>query len=295
MENLQKHEAMSNSVINSPSNDIEAKNIDDILNQSIDVRSGNNLCNKPSFLTIPPEIRNGIYRYLLHDPELGKAGHRLRRYEIYPEILSVCRQAYHEALHILYGQKFLVACVEDYTYSEGELEAFCTVCWQHITPITRYTSSFASNEQKLHLVKAFCHVRNWKVLIDTAIYHPRTDWVTGCLTEFCRAICLSPNVFPLSFHIYSSDIGFFPIREGLQPLRLLRNIGNIEFRTATPDETPDSRRRLRLGELKDIAMLKDLEAEFSTLVKGNTPVEYIHLMYDNLLAYAQAFERDLEF
>ncbi|PSS12890.1 hypothetical protein M430DRAFT_36116 [Amorphotheca resinae ATCC 22711] len=55
-----------------------------------------------TFLDLPGEIRNQIYRQLLLLPSLSTP-RRLGDPPIYPEILSVCRKVYEEAKQILYG------------------------------------------------------------------------------------------------------------------------------------------------------------------------------------------------
>jgi hypothetical protein len=79
------------------------------------------------FLSLPPEIRNKIYRYLLTRSGPIRSPHRPRQYAIptnlHPCILAANRQIHNEALRILYQENALEIYVSDAVYAPaGRME-----------------------------------------------------------------------------------------------------------------------------------------------------------------------------
>ena len=60
-------------------------------------------------LTLPGEIRNQIYGLVLLAPPPGTPRSLGSNPQIYPQILSVCRQIHHEAIEVLYGKNTFIA------------------------------------------------------------------------------------------------------------------------------------------------------------------------------------------
>jgi len=62
-----------------------------------------------SFLSLPGEIRNQIYSYLLIAPPLTGPRQIGDFVKLHPSILSVCSKTYHEALEYLYAKNTFIA------------------------------------------------------------------------------------------------------------------------------------------------------------------------------------------
>jgi hypothetical protein len=81
-------------------------------------------------LRLPGEIRNQIYGLLLIAPPPGTPRPLGSNHQIYPQILSACRQIHREATAVLYGMNTFIA----HCSLLSSLPQLCR--WQH--PITSY-------------------------------------------------------------------------------------------------------------------------------------------------------------
>ena len=67
---------------------------------------------KPTFMTMPGEIRNAIYRLLLTNQYTYSQEYRIRR-PLYPAILGTNRQIYRESVSILHGENIWITAKVD--------------------------------------------------------------------------------------------------------------------------------------------------------------------------------------
>ncbi|KAF7930145.1 hypothetical protein BELL_0388g00070 [Botrytis elliptica] len=195
---------------------------------------------------MPREITHKIFSYLLTNPILGtgtaittiadpvKNGKRVvnvPKYELHPAILRVCKQMYHDGVHVLYQHnEFIMDCtnwmyrddsneelggIYEYTSSYDQ-DYFPITTALNVSPLTRYAehSNVAPTEQDWEyqgneffyeqptfnrLVGPQArYVRKWKVIVrgDEGHYTHRFD--EAALAQFCHAISQCPDL-SLSF------------------------------------------------------------------------------------------------
>jgi hypothetical protein len=245
--------------------------------------------------TIPIEIRNQIYEYLLVNPDLcspeifpSSSFHKqIDRYYLSPSILGTCRQTNDEATPILYERNtFIVGFNRD--------------CRSY-SPISRIEAQiYGSTDFFQH--PGFEKVKHWKVILsaneekgfEAPIYH---------FVTFCRAI--SDNV-PRSLKVWIMPKGYSWVTEArfrryhdvttvLQPLSLLRNISEIHLGELPINElsTFQPARPQSASSPHDFPThwLENMKA----LVKSDKPLARVWEMYQKLLNYAQSFERNDQF
>jgi hypothetical protein len=245
--------------------------------------------------TIPIEIRNHIYEYLLVNPDLcspeifpASSYHKqIDRYCLSPTILGTCRQISDEATPILYERNtFIVGFYRDCCpYSpiskiEGQIDGY-TDLFQH---------------------PGFKKVKQWKVILsankEERFEAPIYDFVT-----FCRAISdnlprsLKVWIMPKAY-IWDTAVDFrryYDVTTVLQPLSLLRNISEIHLGEMPIDELSAIRPVLP----KLTSSPHDFPAHWlenmKALVKSDKPLARVWKMYQKLLNYAQSFERNDQF
>lgn len=266
------------------------------------------------------------------------------RYDLDPSILFCCKQLYQEGSAILYGRnEFIVDCTNSIFVARNDTEfspalqfprlqpglgQFCGVNnTLVVNPLTRWyklnellSDTPLSVQRNLevpfrHLCLAPIHrIRKWKVLVSRKSMYPYSG---NALLEFCRAVCTIPGLrlsllcVPMEKFYLRADGDFNceikhanRVHQIWDPLKLLRQVSNLEFREATEAEIPGYRyRNLRgLQGLDEkchglLASTKYLQ-EHAELMRGSSPwriSDTIHLQFDNLLAYAQAFEYHPEF
>ncbi|KAK6542557.1 hypothetical protein TWF694_006505 [Orbilia ellipsospora] len=115
-----------------------------------------------TFETLPPEIRNQIYGYLLHIKHCDKSYNfaAILKYHLHPNILRTSKKIYREAHGILYGSSgpvITVALYDSYAASslqEGLVSYFTT----------RYTRSIAGRQLHIVVRPTFCPPNERKAL-----------------------------------------------------------------------------------------------------------------------------------
>jgi hypothetical protein len=253
---------------------------------------------KPYFLeTIPVEIRNQIYEYLLINPNLAspetfspplssRAHEQIETYDLSPGILGACRQTNEEATSVLYGKNtFIVG------FTQG-----CVAS----SPVSRCKGRLVY-QKDISASPGFKKVKHWKVILSAKV---EIEPPSECFVKFCRA--LSDNT-PCSLKVWiapkRSDFDFtwaigedkYDVAATLQPLRLLRNVKEIKL-----GELPVNELSIyRPTERESSPSPHDFPASFlenmKSLVESSEPVKRVWKMYEKLLKYAQAFERNDRF
>lgn len=247
---------------------------------------------------IPIEIRDTIYGYLLTNPILGKAScidfedsEYLDSYDLTPSIIATCKQISQEASRVLYGNTFHmgIAGLDQDLGNWGGWEPRL----QLLSPLTRYQESVS------HL--AISRVCKWKIIFVGRVCQPGiTD-----LTKFCLAVSASPvKSLELLLNPWQErSVWERPVRfqSILQPLRLLRNIEQFNYRVADVPDIPlgflsgriqqfDSQHAPEFDEGQSALETETELLEFQSVVQGNRPVELLPQMFNSLLRYVMAFD-----
>jgi hypothetical protein len=91
-------------------------------------------------------------------------------------------------------------------------------------------------------------------------------------------------------------VRYHPIEKLLQPLRLLRNLQNLEIAEVEYQDLPARLQRPVPPDFQGSHIISDeFVAELQQLTQGNSPAERVFKQYENLLTYAKAFERNEDF
>ncbi|KAE9373634.1 hypothetical protein N431DRAFT_337959 [Stipitochalara longipes BDJ] len=263
--------------------------------------------------TIPLEVRNLIYEYLLISDVLFTSDSVTRpfalhsfegthKYGLYPEVMYTCRQVYEEGSAVLYGVKntFLIDCCEESKAISPLFRA------SSLEGTGNYTRVHAT---KLHLKSALMKVKSWKVILGTAREMTEIPATTS-FVFFCRGICdvrpkflrieIVPKGIEFSYN-YLKDSSledlYHPVKEVLTPLKMLRGIPNLEFGVVSGNDLPlfDGVKMPKASHIEHIHLGPLLEAKIKSLVQGDSKVIHLWKMYDKLVAYAQTFERNSDF
>lgn len=197
-------------------------------------------------LNMPREITHKIFSYLLTNPILGtgtaitaiadpiKNGKRVvnvPKYELHPAILRVCKQMYHDGVHVLYQHnEFIMDCTnwmyrDDsneelggiYEYASSyDHDYFPITTALNVSPLTRYAehSNVAPTEQDWEyqgneffykqptfnrlMGPQARYIRKWKVIVRGDEGHFTHRFDEAALAQFCHAICQCPDL-SLSF------------------------------------------------------------------------------------------------
>ncbi|PQE07372.1 hypothetical protein CJF32_00005246 [Rutstroemia sp. NJR-2017a WRK4] len=279
----------------------------------------------PIFLTaLPLEIKDSIYQKLLCNPILASPSSVTRdslfgeelEYDLHPQILRVCRQIYDEASRILYQcNTFYIACCHCREPDRGDDPHI------EVSPLTRRingrldfrdgpTDTIYNNA--MHVRK----VKHWRVIISTLREPDRSARMEWSLVDFCFAISIDPPhsmtvvLIPRGLDItvdeYSEDVqmdgtdfhnDYQPFETVLKPLRTLRQLKELKFEYAEPDDLPDfvrysgSTLRRAAYERPEHEPSKRLLKDLVILAIGNSPLELMREMFRVLVTYARAFER----
>ncbi|KAF7949112.1 hypothetical protein EAE96_008281 [Botrytis aclada] len=197
-------------------------------------------------LNMPREITHRIFSYLLTNPILatgtaittiadpvrnGRRVVNVPKYGLHPAILRVCKQMYHDGIHVLYQQnEFIMDCtnwmyrddsneelggIYEYTSSHDQ-DYFPITTALNVSPLTRYAkhSNVAPTEQDWEyqgntfyyeqpnfnrlIGPQARYVRKWKVIVRGDQGHYTHKFDEAALAQFCHAICQCPNL-SLSF------------------------------------------------------------------------------------------------
>ncbi|TGO28736.1 hypothetical protein BPAE_0023g00010 [Botrytis paeoniae] len=271
---------------------------------------------KLTLLNIPREIRDQILDNLLISLVLGT---------------GASLQLYEEGSRVLYERnEFIVDCLEsenarskldedwssDHVYRHDNLDVYAISDTLVVSPVTRlledsyftHATCMGLDSRVLELTfrqsrfQQISRIKKWKVLVRCA-----SD-IHGmhALLQFCRAVCEIPGL-EITFLLVGTEknknkrVDFNMALRTWDPLKLLRKVAKVEFREATADEIPEY--MFYHGSWDDyhckgfLSSVNSLEGHMA-LMKGSLPLnstESIHLQYDRLLEYAQAFECNLEF
>ena len=224
--------------------------------------------NEPNFLSLPPEVRNMIYRLLLvadkpldstkeeHEEEFpresGLAWASLGRYHLQPAILRVCWQLYRETSPILncentFGIRIRQVAVED----RGTMSSFrCSV-------LTDGLSSFWDSSMD--------KFQRFEIVILEA-WEPE---VRPSVEELCRCYLSKSHALQhVSNHLLEAYHDDYTI---LGPFGVLRNLRSVDIH-GTPLPYAVRLRRLMLG---------------------NTPPDDLDGMYHELEKYVKALKGDI--
>jgi hypothetical protein len=245
--------------------------------------------------TIPIEVRNHIYEYLLVNPDLcspaifpASAYHeQIDRYYLSPSILGTCRQINDEATPILYERNtFIVGFNRD--------------CRSY-SPISRIEGQI-DGYTDLFQLPGFKKVKQWKIVLsankEEGFGAPIYNFVT-----FCRAISdnlprsLKVWIMPKGY-IWDKEVRFrsyYDVTAVLQPLSLLRNISEIHLGEVPINELSTFRPVLRQSTSSPHDFPAHWLENMKALVKSDKPLACVWKMYQKLLNYAQSFERNDQF
>jgi hypothetical protein len=251
----------------------------------------------------PSEIRDRIYKNLLISDELAKprsiglngVAHIVQnQYDLHPAILRTCNQIHDEASPILYEKNTFI--LELFHFSGAE------------TPIARSPDDICMlpHEFDITTYPIMKKIKHWKVMISASTNESR-DVPMPQLIQFCRSLC-DTNVQTLEIAIIPQGrefemppplnrvVRYHPIEKLLQPLRLLRNLQNLEIAEVEYQDLPARLQRPVPPDFQGSHIISDeFVAELQQLTQGNSPAERVFKQYENLLTYAKAFERDENF
>lgn len=199
------------------------------------------------------------------------------KYELRPAMLRTCRQIYNEASPFLYeGNTFVIFLLTDgYSrYSSRYSEPLST------TPLMRKTG-----REILEEIPALHKIRHWKIVISPFAGHEPALMVT----TFARAV-RKVSLKTLDIQVIgqksceawgSEEFMYIKTQNGhfignvLDPLEILRGIEKVDLQ--------QEHARLVFPMIKE---------RLVKLLMSNKPVLYVPEMYTQLVAYAQAFERN---
>ncbi|KAF7897190.1 hypothetical protein EAF00_005418 [Botryotinia globosa] len=276
---------------------------------------------KSALVSIPQEIRDMIYSYLLVNPVLGQAASvssettygNTQKYDLGPAILCVCKQTYREGISILYKNPIFIDCsnspgdwdLQDgiFEKSYGEIEedrrnGIREPYIINLCPLTRYSNWEPEEHQDKTLFR------------DTpSIEKVKKDFSSNVFAEFCVSVSSYPNIslnisiLPMNFHkdqtktTFSLDEG---LAKNLLPLKMIRNIKTLVIKCAElpviPDycyDRDDQGRKTRPADLSvpDLPS-PELISEYEKLTSRDTPIiECLGLLGARLNEYFWLFHR----
>lgn len=316
----EKHEAIAKNIETTRKNDSLQHELSTLKNPN----------SKPCYFLhkIPVEIRTHIYKLLLvrdilstdafvqyNNRETNAVEEPVFELEI--AILRTCGQIHDEAITVLYGSNVFFCEL-------SEREGFWTPFHRNIREydLPRMPRPQAGQKPQqpekesgwcLQDAEKLCsRVKHWIVALDCSktmrgslkyVLSHEEDWVPRQnLTRFVRLIWQAAGVSltvllrpgwhdsgPCRYCPHDSDPHY---ELELRPLRLLRNLVEFEVMEVGFGELPDlDNICTSLGE----ELSPQLASELSALVKGQSPVHRVFLMFDRLLVYCQSFERSMEF
>ncbi|KAF7930143.1 hypothetical protein BELL_0388g00050 [Botrytis elliptica] len=233
---------------------------------------------KSALISIPQEVRDMIYSYLLVNPVLGEATSvssettygSTQKYDLDTAILYVCKQTYREGISILYKNPIFIDCSNspgDWDFTDGVFDDRCLEDEEdekngilepyiiNLCPLTRYTNCQRKKHQDKPLFRNTPNIEKvkiWNVLLNSfkmdCWYDPLSS---NAFAEFCMSVCPYPNIsfsisiLPLTFHSsqIQTEAGSFFMEKGLVnnllPLKMIRNIKRLVIKCSELPMIPD--------------------------------------------------------
>ena len=211
-----------------------------------------------------------------------------QKYGLSPQILRTCRQIYVEASVVLYGWNTYIV---DFRYTL-------------ITPILRTRNFGGIDLRPPYATKKFrCmvianldipvlkKVRRWKIV--PLAGHARPYGHIPCrLALFCHQITSSPPTsievnLDLRCVVKEKDLKYFQAFEDeVRHLGLLRKVGRFKVDSMPVEDVGSP----CYDEAIDVAW--EMEDDLKALIEGDSPVDSLHQMYQNLKVYCDALGYD---
>ncbi|KAF7881045.1 uncharacterized protein EAF02_006936 [Botrytis sinoallii] len=278
---------------------------------------------KSALISIPQEVRDMIYSYLLVNPVLGKATSvssettygSTQKYDLDTAILYVCKQTYREGISILYKNPILIDCSNspgDWDFTDGvfddrrledeedERNGILEPYIINLCPLTRYTNCQRKKHQDKPLFRNTLNIEKvkiWNVLlnsfkIDCCMSVP--EYLPKHLNSACD-LPFKSNPNRSSRIIYMEE----GLVNNLLPLKMIRNIKRLVIKCSELPMIPDycyhrdHGRKLWPAELSvpDLPST-ELISEYVKLTSGATPViECLYLLGERLDEYFWLFHR----
>lgn len=221
--------------------------------------------------------------------------------------MYVCKKLYQEGVFILYGNPIFMDCSNSIgpgNYDLGSADELTRTSeddenqteeplFINLCRLTRYTNNMPRKHSEKPLfcnTPAISHVRVWNILL-TAL--KKVNWPSDPFAEFCVAlyphseIAVNISIVSMSFqhqHMYVYDEESTYADNGLiqtlLPLKILRNLKNLVFRTATVDAIQDYCYADRHPEPTPASLICHLQTSTKSICSSRKD----HLLLLNLLA-----------
>ncbi|CZR65103.1 uncharacterized protein PAC_15003 [Phialocephala subalpina] len=254
------------------------------------------------------------------------------KYGLSPALLRTCRQIHGEASEVLYGKNvFYVDCGSSLRISSPIFRRDSRALQRASDLLFPYEYrrpsrlGYSITHDEIKSVAAVAKVRRWKLFVSLQKPLRHIECPPAGVACLCRAICRSAllsldiRLIPTGY-LFSEENSWNPWGTGpngtppiaynklnyvLQPLQALRNVQWFAIRPAPADEcrTYDTISRRRPPGVANVPAVSppapepvqippQLAAKIRSVVQGDSPVIRIFDMLGNLVAYAQAFERN---
>lgn len=267
---------------------------------------------KSALISIPQEIRDMIYSYLLVNPVLGQAASvssettygSTQKYDLDTAILYVCKQTYREGISILYKNPIFIDCSNspgDWDFTDGVFDDGCLEDEEdqenrtlepyiiNLCPLTRYTNCERKKHQDKPLFRNTPNIKRvttWNILLNSFnknIYWNRQlssdAFAEFCVSVYaCPGICLNISILPINFQNLQTrtEHGPFELDGGLinnlLPLKMMRNIKKLLIKGAELPVIPDYCCRRDIGR-----MLPPVDLSVPDLPSPGLISEYVKL------------------
>ncbi|CCD54250.1 hypothetical protein ACHAPF_003257 [Botrytis cinerea] len=281
-----------------------------------------------SYLLVSPVL--GLAASVSSETNYGST----QQYNLDIAILYVCKQTYQEGMPILYENPIFIDCSNspgDWDFTDGVYDDGCLEDEEdqqngitepyiiNLCPLTRYTNCQPKNHQDKPLFRNTPNIENvktWNILLNSFDHNDlglcRKPLSSNAFAEFCVSVYSYPNislnisVLPIDFHKMQTrtEAGPFQLDEdlfnNLLPLKILRSIKGLRFKSAELPEIPDyccskepnMQRFLEGLSTSELPSPPELITEYVELTSGSTPVvECIGLIGDRLKEYFWLFHR----
>lgn len=233
------------------------------------------------------------------------------KYNLSPAILRVCRQVHEEAIEILFLDNTFIFDLQNSL-------AWSTPLNRRVTPNDHshpnsYSFTFARGCREFGINPLFKRLRHVKVLVGTDCPYEDVQPLASQVYEFCKLLqtiesqVQSLQVIVVPYNGDRNHVAFGPalqfpsLRSILRPFRGMRLSKGFELIEGTEDMCTTDLTILAPPGVpppsgyKKHTSFKKLKSELETLVSSVTPISKLPKMLDNLMRYAQAFERNPKF